>query len=243
MDIVKKIVEVSEAGIDLFFPRRCPVCDQVLPYRNGLICRPCSGRIKYIKEPACMKCGKQLSAVEEEYCYDCGRRSHQYIKGAALYDYSCMKESIYRFKYQGRKEYARFYAAEIKKVLGSRIRSWKPEALVPVPIHYLRKNRRGYNQSQVLAEMVSEEIQVPVRDNLIIRCKKTLPQKELDAAGRQNNLKKAFKICRNDVELNTIVIIDDIYTTGNTIDTMAAELKKIGVQNIYFVALAIGHGL
>ena len=70
-----------------------------------------------------------------------------------------------------------------------------------------------------------------------------MPQKELDEKQRQNNLKKAFKILRNDVKLDTIVIIDDIYTTGSTIDAMTTTLHTAGISKVYFAALAIGNGL
>ena len=78
--------------------------------------------------------------------------------------------------------------------------------------------------------------------DIVARSKKTMPQKSLDGVQRQNNLKKAFKILKNDVKLNTIVIIDDIYTTGSTVDAMAAILRTAGVKNIYYAALAIGRG-
>ena len=67
-----------------------------------------------------------------------------------------------------------------------------------------------------------------------------VPQKELDIQGRENNLKRAFKICRNDVKLKTIIIIDDIYTTGSTMDALALECKRAGIENIYCISLAIG---
>ena len=66
---------------------------------------------------------------------------------------------------------------------------------------------------------------------------------DLPVEERQNNLKRAFKICRNDVKLDTVIIIDDIYTTGSTIDAMSYELRRAGVKRIYFVTLAIGRGL
>ena len=81
-----------------------------------------------------------------------------------------------------------------------------------------------------------------MRCDIVARSKKTMPQKSLDGVQRQNNLKKAFKILKNDVKLNTIVIIDDIYTTGSTIDTMTATLQEAGIKNIYFAVLAIGAG-
>ena len=114
---------------------------------------------------------------------------------------------------------------------------------MPVPIHRSKKNSRGYNQAQVIAAGLGRLLQIPVDDRLIRRVRRTKPMKDLSAAERQNNLKKAFKICRNDVKLNTIIIVDDIYTTGSTIDAMSYELRRAGVKHIYYVALAIGRGL
>ena len=84
---------------------------------------------------------------------------------------------------------------------------------------------------------------IPVIEDLIIRVRRTAPMKDLPLTERQNNLKRAFKICRNDVKLDTVIIIDDIYTTGSTIDAMSYELRRAGVKRIYFVTLAIGRGL
>ena len=114
---------------------------------------------------------------------------------------------------------------------------------MPVPVHPSRKRKRGYNQAELLAGVISRRTGIPVRQDLIVRQKKTVPQKELDEKQRQNNLKKAFKIIKNDVKLDTIVIIDDIYTTGSTINAMATMLHIAGISRIYYAALAIGNGL
>lgn len=189
-----------------------------------------------------MKCGKHIGDSETEYCADCAGRNHLYDCGRALFSYQSVSSSIARFKYHGRREYAAFYAACMADVLGNFIRTCRAEAFVPVPLHRSKKRRRGYNQAEVLARELSALTGIPVCDNLIGRVKKTVPMKELSVADRQNNLKKAFKILRNDVKLNTIIIIDDIYTTGATIDAMCRELKNAGVEKIYFMTLAIGRG-
>ena len=77
----------------------------------------------------------------------------------------------------------------------------------------------------------------------LVRVKNTKPQKELEGTARQNNWKNAFKIVQDDVKLNTIVIIDDIYTTGSTVDAAALECRKTGVRRVFFITLAIGKGL
>ena len=190
-----------------------------------------------------MKCGKELAEEGEEYCTDCRRHRHLFDRGRALFAYKSISDSIYRFKYKGRREYAAYYAECMAGRLGGWIMRCRPDALVPVPIHNARRRARGYNQAEVLAKELGRILNIPVESNLIKRVRKTAPMKDLSASERQNNLKRAFKICRNDVKLSTIIIIDDIYTTGSTIDAMSYELRKAGVKRIYFAALAIGKGL
>lgn len=225
--------------IDLLFPRRCPVCDRVLPV-GTLICPPCTDKLKTIRTPFCRKCGKGLADEREEYCADCRQTRHFYTEGRALYEYPCIRRSMYRFKYKGRREYAEFYGRELSRLLGDVIRRWDPDALVPIPLHRTRKRKRGYNQAQALADVLGRQLGIRVESGLLKRVKKTVPQKCLNREMRQNNLKKAFKLCRNDVKLNTIIVIDDIYTTGSTIDAAAAVLREAGIRKVYFIALAAG---
>lgn len=220
---------------------RCPVCDGVLPLGEQ-ICPQCAEKLQLIHNPFCRKCGKALEDNRREYCGDCERGTHLYREGRALYAYPCIRRSVYRFKYGGRKEYAVFYGNEIARHLGEIILSWKPDALVPVPLHSSRKRKRGYNQADALAAEVGKRLGIPVASRLVVRVKNTTPLKLLTPAMRQNNLKRAFKIRGNVVKLNTIIIIDDIYTTGSTVDAMAAALQEAGIKNVYFIALAIGKG-
>ncbi len=238
-----KGIKQLDGILNLFFPRRCPVCDDVVKPSDGLACRQCVPQLRYITGSVCMKCGKTLRSAHAEYCYDCSSRHHVYDRGMALYDYHSIADSIYRFKYKGRQEYAQFYGEEICRHLGADVTRLKPDVLLPVPIHRKRRQERGYNQAAVLAHAISRGLHIPVEEKLMIRQRRTTPQKELSGPERQNNLKKAFKILRNDVKLNTIIIVDDIYTTGSTIDAMAKELRGSGVNRIYFITLAIGQGV
>ena len=163
--------------------------------------------------------------------------------GRALFVYKSAADSIYRFKYKGRQEYGAYYTSMAVEHLGAWMAGCRPDALIPVPIHASKKRVRGYNQAEVLAKEIGQMMNIPVKEDLIIRVRRTAPMKDLPLAERQNNLKRAFKICRNDVKLDTVIIIDDIYTTGSTIDAMSGELRKAGVKKIYFMALAIGNGI
>lgn len=230
-----------EALLDLVYPRRCPVCDKAVKPFGNLICEECEKKIIYNKAPFCAKCGKELKDKRAFFCHDCARRRHEYDRGMALFSYSGIADSIYRFKYAGRQEYAAYYGERMARILGKKILALQPDALVPVPVHPARKRKRGYNQAEVLAKELGALLDIPVDTKLIKRVRNTRAMKDLSAAQRQNNLKRAFKICRNDVKLDTVIIIDDIYTTGSTIDAMAGLLRQSGIKHIYFAALAIGN--
>ena len=122
------------------------------------------------------------------------------------------------------------------------LRTVRPDVLIPVPIHKKRMNKRGYNQAAVLAEQLSAYTGIPVLENWLVRETDTVPLKDLGVQERQNNLKKAFKIVRNDVKLNTIVIIDDIYTTGSTVDAIAQVIRQHMDCRVYVLTAAIGRG-
>lgn len=228
---------------DALFPKRCPVCNGIIPFCAGEICDGCREKLTKVAEPYCLKCGKPL-LNEAEYCSDCRNNDHMYIRGRALYVYdSIMRKSIYRFKYYGKREYAKYYGRAMAEEFGRWYKAIGAEALVPVPIHKKRLAARGYNQAELLAEEISRVVGIPVRKDLIERCESTQIMRELSAQDRQNNLKRAFKIKAYDVKLSTIVIIDDIYTTGSTIDAVASCIRGAGVEKIYYSALSIGRGI
>lgn len=229
--------------INLVYPRRCPVCDEPVPAADNLICEECRPKLRYIEGARCRKCGKRLTDETRIYCGDCEHRVHIFDYGYALYSYREMHDSIYRFKSKGRCEYARFYAGDICRHLKDEIDTMGAQALIPVPLHASRERERGYNQSELLAKEMSRLLGIPVRSDIVKRVQKTVPQKELDELGRQNNLKKAFFIGTDVVKLKKVIVVDDVYTTGSTVDAVARELKEHGVGKVYFITLCIGEGI
>ena len=240
-----------DTAVTLIFPRHCPVCDGVLKsveIKDGrlvtgrLIHDDCNRKVRRIRGSTCARGGKPLggSDRDNEYCCDCTKMRHVFDRGFSVFDYRSISGSIYRFKYMGRREYADFYAREARKLLGEKLSCLGIEAIIPVPMYKEKENKRGYNQAEVLARCLSEEFRIPVFPDVIVRNRNTLPMKKLDLRGRRNNLKKAFNIARNDVKFKCILIIDDIYTTGSTIDEIAHKFRVVGVKKVYFLSLAIG---
>lgn len=231
------------AGIlQLLFPLRCPVCDKIVRQSGEKICLECLGRLKLLTPPWCMKCGKKLTE-EGEYCTDCRRKKHEFVRGRALYEYGSAALSIYRFKYGGRREYAVFFGEQAAEYLGDFIRSVHPDALVPVPLHKKREAARGFNQAELLAKAIGSCLDIPVCTGFLVREKNTAPLKYENPEERQNNLKRAFNIAQNDVKLKRVIVIDDIYTTGSTMDEVSRVLKSAGVESVWFVALTCGTGI
>ena len=228
--------------LDLIFPQRCVVCDGILPYGKKELCVECQKKIHYISGASCYQCGKPVKETEE-YCFDCRKKKHLYTQGVALFSYEYIRASLYRYKYGDRREYAAVYGKYMAERFYEKKIHWRPQALIPVPLHRKKKKKRGYNQAELIAKELGKHWEIPVITNLVVRVKNTRPMKEIDGTERQNNLKKAFKLGKNDVKLNTIIIIDDIYTTGSTIDAIAEVCREAGISNIYFMTVSIGYGL
>ncbi len=236
------MLKVINVLADLLFPRRCPVCDEPL-VSGRRICRECEHYFKPIKGSVCVKCGKKLNEPDAEYCLDCSRINHLFESGRAVFEYNSISKSIYRFKYGGRRDYADYYGYSMCNILKDIVKNWQPDVIIPVPLHKSKMKKRGYNQSALLAEAFSQYIGIPYVENAVIRSRKTVPMKELSGARRQINLKNAFIIGNFDVKLKTIVIVDDIYTTGSTMDAVTEVLLAAGASKVYFVTLSIGKGM
>ena len=233
--------QILEELAGILYPRHCPLCHEVVRKRGELICPACRKELDPIGEPRCKKCGKPVKTPEEEYCQDCRERKHLYVRGMAALPYSGkIKESIYQMKFHNKREYIDFYGPYMAGVLGEAVMAWKADVLVPVPLHRSRLRKRGFNQAALLAGHIGRALAIPVRTDLVQRIRATRPQKELLYRERQNNLKGAFKISHYDVDLKKIILVDDIYTTGSTVDEIAGELLKAGAEEVYFISLCIG---
>ncbi len=226
--------------MDLVFPRRCPVCDEPVHPFGAKICTDCEKKLKPIEGSTCCRCGKVLCDPEGEYCRDCRNTEHSYERGGAAFSYRDCAGSLYRFKYKNRREYAKWYGEQLDSRLTQVFPGEHFDLLLPVPLYSEKERKRGYNQAWLLAKELSRNAGIPTKKDALIRVKNTLPMKNMGISDRQNNLKRAFHACANDVKLKAIIVIDDIYTTGTTIDACAQALYRSGADRVCFLTLAIG---
>ena len=233
--------KITEELIGLLYPKRCPLCQDILTGQEARICTSCRKKAVPIREPKCKKCGKPIRSAQPEYCFDCSGREHFFTGGWAVFPYEKeIKQSVYQFKFHNKREYSDFYVSEMAGIYGHEILRWQPDVLIPIPMYRKKQRVRGYNQAEILARGIAKILDLPVDTTLLYRVKETIPQKELTRKEREINLKNAFKTSRDAVKLKKVLLVDDIYTTGATMDAAAAALLQCGVKEVRFLVLCTG---
>lgn len=229
---------VTEKLLELLYPPKCPFCGKIW---SG-ICENCRENYPMIQEPRCMKCGKPIRENTEEYCYDCKKTKHYYEVGRSLWVHKePVNEAIYAFKYKNQRVYGEIFARELAKAYGKLLKQQEVKLIIPIPLHKSRRRKRGYNQTEILAKYLGKYTGIEVDCISLARVKRTSPQKRYNNKERKKNIKNAFVLKRK-MNVENVVLIDDIYTTGSTIDEAARILKEAGVINVYFLTISVGQG-
>lgn len=241
------VSKLIQSVINLLFPRRCPVCGDIVMPEGALICPSCVTKLSPVRQPTCKKCGKEVFSDHIEYCLDCTRHPRSFEAAAALLNYNtAAQQSMAAIKYRNRREYLDFYAQAIAFRHGKWMAHIRAEALVPVPVHPARQRKRGFNQAEELANRLSRLTGIPVLSDFLIRTRKTAPQKELSPTERLNNLQQAFAVSSAYQHVHPIpscvILVDDIYTTGSTAECCTRILKQAGVERVYLITICIGMG-
>ena len=241
---LRNLEAIKDLLVDWLYPRRCPVCDEIVMPKGELICLDCIKKLSFVKEPSCKRCGKELISEQMEYCLDCTRHKKSFEYGKALINYDeTARRSVTRIKYQNKREYLDFYGAALCGRYEKQIRRMDAELLVPVPVHPSRRRERGFNQAELLADRIGERMGLLVCKKALTRNKRTMPQKELNPAERLKNLEQAFEAGPIPEGIKGVILVDDIYTTGSTIEACTRALKRAGVRRVYFLTICIGQGL
>lgn len=233
-------------GISCLFPPRCPVCGELrIPWESST-CPECVGRLRLITGPVCMRCGRELSDDRKEYCGRCEEKQMSFDRNFAVWQYEkWMKKSIADFKYNGRKENGSFYVQHMAHTYGRQLLRYGVTALIPVPISSKRRRFRGFNQAELLAEGLAEVLGIEVFP-LLRRVKHTLPQSGLTPEERKKNLAGSFawneKLADSLQSLpETVALVDDIFTTGTTMEACTNVLRENGIHTVYGVCICIGN--
>lgn len=220
---------LREGFLDLLFPPRCVGCSSV----GEWLCTACLAEVEWIHPPVCPRCGRPADVAE--LCLTCrmhpltadGIRSVAYFEGA-------LREAVHVFKY----ERVHALALPLGKLLVEYQQTYRLSAdvLVPVPLHPQREAERGYNQATLLAEVMGEALDLPVM-NMVARVRATPPQVGLSAAQRRTNVRAAFAATAAAAG-QQVLLIDDVCTTGATLNACAVALKAQGAASVWGLTVA-----
>lgn len=223
----------------VFFPF-CTVCYRYLDTHNFL-CPTCWGKIKFIRSPCCYICGKKLSIPtfgKTILCASCIESPPSYDMGRSAVVYSdIVSKLILRLKYSDGMEYVKVFAQWLTMAYPSMFQ--EADCIVPVPIHWKRSLSRKYNQTLVLAMALREITGLPIYHNVLRRKTFLRPQKGLTESQRKENVKNAFTIGNvSHVAERKVILLDDVFTTGATLEICSKLLKKSRVQKVYALTVA-----
>ncbi len=228
---------------ELFFPRRCPVCRDIVSPWGEMICDTCRKNFHLVADKGCLKCGRLLLNEEKEYCEDCMRMKRCIVRSLTGYDYrqEWVHKMIFHVKYHNERQLLDYPCSEAAHEYRDIVMRWQCDCLIPIPLHPSRQKKRGFNQAEEIARRIGEEWSLPLDTKVLIRVKKTRPQKDLDSATRQKNLEDAFAADKKRAQAyKRVILVDDIYTTGSTMESCAKALLAAGVQQVYGFALSSG---
>jgi len=226
--------------LDLLLPPACPACGSEVdcpPLQH--LCPACLAGIHPLKSPCCPRCALPYSTEggSDHLCENCLRTPPPYSWVAALGLYEeALRRAVHRFKYEGGVGLDRPLGDLLATVLETG-RNWRPDLLVPVPLHRTRLRERTYNQSLLLARSLGSRWQLPVASRLLLRSRPTLPQQGLPAEERRRNLQGAFSL-RRALQGERVLLLDDVLTTGATARECSRVLLAGGAAEVAVAVLA-----
>ncbi|MGN0812391.1 MAG: ComF family protein [Candidatus Coproplasma sp.] len=223
-----------KAILDAIFPKHyaCLLCGREI-FDGGDFCLKCQKTLTFNDGTTCPVCGRRTET--EQICLECKAQAPLFDKGvsALIYEGGARK-LILNFKKDG--AYLKEYLAKI--MYEKCVCFTDADAVCFVPMTAKSYRKRGYNQAELLAEELSQMLSLPLLKNAIEKVKQSGAQKTLTREERLKNLQGCFKANREEVKDKTLIVVDDVLTTGATADAVCRELKKRGAKRIYFATAA-----
>ncbi len=234
--------------LDLVYPPRCFLCRELTKGEN-LVCFSCQEKMNLFSQEGCSFSSHSLHAGQDwlnsntgdtghtgDSCFWCAGKELYFSGMYALGPYQGeLKRLVKMYKYEGKKEVADFFTPYLAREIGLQIKSKKwlpPQGIVPIPLHPGRAKERRFNQSRVLADKLAVQLKIPVMD-ILNRDRDTRTQTRLSRTERFHNVKGAFSLVEGEKPANCLLVVDDICTSGATLNEAARVLKKEGAQSLY----------
>lgn len=234
------MVRFLDAFLDFFFPGRCLVCGKDV-INTQRICESCLLNIKYISSPICLKCGIPFNSGtgRDHLCGTCLTTKIYFTKARAVGFYEgVLQEAIHQFKYNKKTFLAKPLASFMVNCGLDSIDLESYNFLVPVPLHPKRLRERGFNQALSLAKYIGKKCRIPIDYLSLKRVRWEEPQINLSKKERERNVRGAFSLYNKDrFKGSNILLIDDVYTSGATVNECAKVLIKARTASVDVLTL------
>lgn len=226
--------DIVSGVLDLLYPPFCLICEKP---GNAILCAECIEKIDLIGKTYCHTCGTPYEGYE---CKECRDRTYafEFARAAGVFD-GPLREAIHKLKYGGYIMIADPLAEIMVRCLPDTTLIGKVDLVVPIPIHRSRIPERGFNQAEELARRFCNRVGLPIATDVLIKKKKTRHQVNLSMDERGINLQGAFAV-KNAAKLagKRVLLIDDVFTTGATLNEAATTLRESGAKQVYAYTLA-----
>ena len=235
----KILTHIKDFLLDLFFPPFCINCGREKSY----LCEDCKSLLSILEHRYCL-CKKPTRLLKKGKCKRCRPKKLNGLYFALPFQNLLAKKLILQFKYPP-------YLKDLSSTLASLIINhfqlldnrpdFSGSILIPVPLDKKRLKRRGFNQAEEIAKILSEFLEIPLINDALIKIKETLPQVELSEKDREENIKGVFLVKNSHKTKNQkILLVDDVYTTGATMEECARVLKIAGAKEVWGIVVARG---
>jgi len=237
---LRSVRVLAGMALDVVLPPRCLACGAIVQ-QPGTLCGACWRELTFLTEPMCARCGFpfEVAPAGEPLCGACIARPPAFAHARAALTYDTGSRGLVTaFKHADRTDAAPAFAAWMTRVLGDLPR---PGVIVPVPLHRRRLLRRRYNQAALLARELSRRLGVPAVPDALVRRRDTASQGTLAPAARRRNLAGAFAPHperMQHVRGQRVLLVDDVFTTGATVEACTRVLERSGAEGVDVVTLA-----
>lgn len=249
---MKTIAKISQLGqrtftafLDLVFPRACVYCENSRKGGGEFLCGLCHSEIVFIDPPYCHSCGIPADIsydfpTENFECALCRKNSFFFDRARSLGPYdAALKKLIHQLKFGRQPGVMKEIAPFLADYFGRKEDSWEGFYVVPVPLYFRRMKERTFDQSFLIAREVAKALSLPLANGLLRRVRDTDSQAKKTKVERAKNIKGAFAVDRPDrAQGMNILLVDDVMTTGATVNEAAKMLKRAGAGQIHVFTLA-----
>lgn len=237
--------EILSGFTQLIYPNVCWTCSTLMPTPAQSVCADCMHRLTVDPFPTCPRCSSTVGPhlVLEEGCPECRHRSFAFDGAFRMAPYEgLLREVVLRIKHASGEDLAEVIGTLWANVMAQRLIPSSPDVVVPVPLHWTRRWRRGFNQSDILADCLAHQLGKPCWRRALYRVRRTPAQtSQPSGTARQENVKHAFAARSGyDIAGKAVILVDDVLTTGSTASEAARAIKALKPKSIHIAVLAHG---